>query len=268
MNLILKKPIVFFDLETTGINLVTDKIVEFCFIKIMPNGEEKTLTKKINPGIPIPFKTSQIHGIFDDDVKDAPKFVEIAKTLAQFLEGCDLSGYNILKFDLPMLIEEFLRVNVDFKLEGRNLVDAQKIFHLMEPRTLGAALKFYCDKKIENAHSAEADTVATKEVLFAQVKRYENLEIIDDKGNKSVPVLNDMSVLHKLSISNHVDLAGRIVYNELGIECINFGKHKDKTIAWVFKNEPQYYDWFMKSDFALESKRKFTELKLREFNKK
>lgn len=268
MELKLKKPIVFFDLETTGINLVSDKIVELCFIKVMPNGEEKIFYKKVNPGIPIPLKTSQIHGIYDDDVKNEPKFNEIAKSLAQFLEGCDLSGYNILKFDLPMLIEEFLRVNVDFKLEGRNLVDAQKIFHLMEPRTLSAAYKFYCDKKIENAHSAEADTRATLEVLFAQVKRYENQEITDEKGITTIPVLNDMSVLHKLSISNNVDLAGRFVFNENGIECVNFGKHKDKPVSWVLKNEPQYYDWFMKSDFALESKRKFTELKLREFTMK
>jgi DNA polymerase-3 subunit epsilon len=266
LELKLKKPIVFFDLETTGTNLVTDKIVECCFIKVMPNGEEKTWYKKINPGIPIPAKASAIHGIFDQDVKDAPKFNEIGKTLAQFLEGCDLAGYNILKFDLPMLIEEFLRANIDFKIEGRNLIDAQKIFHIMEPRTLSAAYKFYCDKTIENAHSAEADTRATLEVLFAQVKKYQNIEIVDEKGNKTIPVQNDMQVLHKLSVSNSVDLASRFVYNEQGVPVVNFGKHKDKTVSWVLKNEPQYYDWFMKSDFPLESKRKFTELKLKESN--
>lgn len=267
MNLQLKKPLVFFDLESTGLNMAMDRIVELCFIKILPNGEEKVWHKKLNPGMPIPEKVSKLHGIYDADVADCPKFAEVAKNLAQFLEGCDLAGYNMLKFDLPLLVEEFLRANVDFKIEGRNLIDAQKIFHLMEPRNLAAAYRFYCNKSLENAHTADADTKATFEVLMAQVERYNNVEIEDENGKKYTPVKNDMATLHKLSMSQNIDLAGRFIYNEKGEETVNFGKHKEKTIAWVFKNEPQYYDWFMKSDFPLESKRRFTEMKIKYMSK-
>ena len=268
MNLKLKKPIVFFDLETTGLSLASDKIVELCFIKIQVNGERTTLCKKLNPGIPIPLEVSLLHGIYDADVKDAPRFHEIAKNLRQFIEGCDMAGFNILKFDLPMLAEEFLRANEDFSLDNRCFVDAQKIFHLMEPRNLSAAYKFYCGKTLENAHSAEADTIATLEVLLSQIDKYDGVEIKDDKGGMYVPVQDNVTALHKLSMSKNVDFAGRFVYNEKGEELVNFGKHKDKPITWVLKYEPQYYDWFMKSDFTLESKRKFTEIKIREMSKK
>lgn len=267
MNLNLKKPLVFFDLESTGLNMASDKIIEYCFVKLMPNGERKTINKRLNPGFLIPPFITQLTGISDADVAEAPKFIEVAKNLAQFLEGCDLCGFNMLKFDLPMLVEEFLKANVDFKIEGRNLIDAQKIFHLMEPRNLAAAYRFYCDAELVNAHSAEADTVATLEILLAQVSKYENVEIKDNKQTL-IPVKNDMAWLHKLSLSNNVDLAGRFVFNEKGEEIINFGKHKDKAVVSILTNEPSYYDWFMKSDFPLESKRKFTEIKIREMSKK
>ena len=265
MNLKLKKPIAFFDLETTGINPAQDKIVELSFLRIEPNGEKKVKTMKINPGIPIPIETSLIHGIYDADVKDAPKFKEVAKNLAQFIEGCDLAGFNILKFDLPMLVEEFLRANLEFDYSTRQLIDAQKIFHMMEPRTLSAAYKFYCGKTLENAHSAEADTLATYEVLEAQILKYDGV-VVQDKhtGRETTPVINDMAALHNLSFSKSVDLASRMVFNAKGEEVLNFGKHKDKTVAYVLKTEPSYYDWFMKSDFALDTKKKLTQIKIRE----
>ncbi len=264
MNLKLKKPLVFFDIESTGLSISNDRIVEISFVKLMPNGETKILTKRVNPEKQISAEASMVHGISNDDVKDCPKFVEIAKNLSQFIEGCDLAGYNCVKFDLPLLVEEFLRVNIDFKIEGRNIVDAQKVFHLMEPRTLSAAFKFYCDKQLIDAHSAEADTIATLEVLEAQVLKYEGKVIKDNSGKETIPVQNDMAVLHKLSMSNQIDFAGRFVYNKMGVAVVNFGKHKDKSVSEVLKKEPTYYDWFMNSDFPLESKRRFTEMKLKE----
>ncbi|MDX2189013.1 MAG: 3'-5' exonuclease [Bacteroidota bacterium] len=264
MKLNLRKPLVFFDLESTGLNLSHDRIVELCFIKILVNGEKQTMTKRINPGIPIPKEVSLLHGIYDEDVKDAPKFHEIAKSLATFIEGCDLSGFNMLKFDLPMLAEEFLRANIDFSVQGRNLIDAQKIFHMMEPRNLAAAYKFYCGKKLENAHSAEADTIATLEVLQAQIEKYEGNSLIDENTGKALfSISNDMAALHKLTENKNIDFAGRFVYNDKGEAVFNFGKHKDKTIGQVLQAEHQYYDWFMKSDFSLDSKRRFTELKIK-----
>ena len=233
----------------------------------MPTGERKVLHKRINPGIPIPKETSMIHGIYDEDVKDSPKFNEVGKNLEQFIEGCDLAGFNILKFDLPLLTEEFLRANIEFSSDNRSFVDAQKIFHLMEPRNLAAAYKFYCNQNLENAHSAEADTAATLEVLLAQVDKYEGVIVKDKSGKESIPVQPDVTILHKLTLSNYVDFAGRFVYNGTGQAVINFGKHKDKTIEFVLKTEPSYYDWFMKSDFTLDSKRKFTDLKIKYMSK-
>jgi DNA polymerase III subunit epsilon len=265
MYLKLKNPLAFFDLETTGINVCHDRIVEISIVKLMPNGEKIIKTKKVNPTIPIPIESSLIHGIYDEDVKDAPIFKNIAKSLAQFIEGCDLAGFNIIKFDVPLLVEEFLRAGVDFDVSHRKLIDAQKIFHMMEPRTLGAAVKFYCGKTLENAHSAEADTLATLEVLDAQVQLYENRVVKDSKGVESVPIKNDMQVLHNLSASKMVDLAGRMIYNDKGIEIFNFGKHKDKPVVEVLKIEPTYYEWVMNGDFPLNTKKKLTEIKLRGF---
>lgn len=264
----LKNPLVFFDLETTGINIAKDRIVELSFVKAMPNGELVTQTKKINPEIPIPAETSVIHGIYDEDIKDAPTFKQVAKSLAQFLEGCDLSGFNIIRFDVPMLVEEFLRVGVDFQVSNRKLIDAQRIFHMMEPRNLTAAYKFYCGKDLEGAHSAEADTMATYHVLNAQVEKYKGVKIKDHSGKEYEPIKNDMTALHELTASKMVDLAGRMTMNNQGVEVFNFGKHKNKPVEEVLRKEPTYYDWMMKGDFPLDTKRKLTEIKLRSFNRK
>ena len=255
MELNLKNPLVFFDLETTGTNIVTDRIVEMSYLKIYPNGKEECKTRKINPGMPIPPESSAIHGIYDDDVKDCPSFKEIAKSLATQLEGCDLAGYNSNRFDIPLLAEEFLRAGVDIDFSKRKFVDVQTIFHKKEQRTLSAALKFYCEKELEDAHSAEADTRATYEVLKAQLDRYDDLQ-------------NDINFLSDFSaFTNNVDFAGRIVYNEKKEEVINFGKHKGRLVSEVLKTDPGYYGWIMQGDFTLNTKKVFTNIKLRDFNK-
>lgn len=266
MYLKLKNPLVFFDLETTGTNISHDRIVELAFIKVTPDGQTQEKCTRINPLTPIPVESSLIHGIYDEDVCDAPSFKMIAKDLARFLEGCDLAGYNIIRFDVPMLVEEFLRSGMDFETSNRKLIDAQKIFHLMEKRTLSAALKFYCYKDLEGAHSALADAAATFEILNSQVKRYENMAVTDSLGNQIGAIENDMETLHKITCPNTVDLAGRMVFNKDGVEIFNFGKHKDKPVSQVMEIEPAYYDWMMKSDFPLETKRKLTQIKLRAFN--
>jgi DNA polymerase III subunit epsilon len=268
MTLKLKNPLAFFDLETTGINISNDRIVEISIVKLLPSGERVTKTQRINPQMPIPLESSLIHGIYDDDVKDAPTFKEVAKSYAAFLEGCDLAGFNILQFDVPLLVEEFLRVDVDFDPSKKKLVDAQKIFHLMEKRTLAAAYKFYCGKELLDAHSAEADTMATLEVLLAQVERYEGQEVVSTRGEHLGKVANDVAALHEITASNMVDLAGRIVRNDAGIEVFNFGKHKGKTVEDIFSQEPSYYDWMMRGDFPMDTKKRLTEIKLRGFNKK
>ncbi len=263
MTLNLKNPLTFFDLETTGTNVVQDRIVEISVVKLMPNGERIVKTNKINPTVPIPIETSLIHGIYDKDVEDAPTFKNIAKSLAQFLEGSDLAGFNILKFDVPLLVEEFLRAGVDFDVSRRKLIDAQKIFHMMEKRTLSAAYKFYCGKSLDNAHSAEADTLATLEVLEAQVKKYNGEEMVDNLGKSIGKIENDMAILHNLTASNMVDLAGRIIFNGDGKEVFNFGKHKDRPVSEVLQKEPNYYDWMMNGDFPQDTKRRLTEIRLR-----
>lgn len=268
MSLHLRKPLAFFDLETTGTNISTDRIIEIAVVKVMPNQEVITKSTKVNPERPIPLETSLIHGIYDEDVASAPPFKNIAKDYGKFLEGCDLAGFNIIRFDVPLLVEEFLRAGVNFDLSTRRFVDAQKIFHLMEKRSLSAAYKFYCGKELVDAHSAEADTLATYEVLKAQVKKYEGQEVTDNLGNKIGVITNDMQVLHDLTSTKMVDLAGRIVFNAEGIECFNFGKHRGKAVAVIFEKEPSYYDWMMKGDFPLDTKRKLTEIKLRMFNLK
>jgi DNA polymerase-3 subunit epsilon len=259
----LKKPVAFIDLETTGIHVVRDRIIELCIAKAKIDGSVEIKTKLINPEIPIPLESSLIHGIYDEQVKDAPNFKQIAKSLSQFLEGCDLAGFNSNRFDVPMLVEEFLRVDVDFDIKNRRLIDAQRIFHLMEPRTLGAAYKFYCNKSLDNAHSAEADTLATLEVLCAQVERYEGVKLKNDKGDEYEPIKNDMESLHQLTSGNIVDFAQRMMLNNKGEVCFNFGKHNGKPVKLVLKQEPQYYDWIINGDFPLDTKRKLTEIKLK-----
>lgn len=256
MKLNLKRPLAFFDLETTGTNVASDRIVEISILKAMPDGSELVKTLRINPCIPIPLESSLVHGIYDDDIKDAPTFKDVAEELAAFLENCDLAGYNSNKFDIPVLLEEFLRAGVPFDLDNRHFVDVQNIFHQMEQRTLRAAYQFYCGKTIENAHSAEADIRATYEVLLAQLQRYENIEWEDKKGNRSIPVKNDVEALHQFTNLNRpVDFAGRMVYNEKGVEVFNFGKHKGKCVEEVFKIEPSYYAWMQQGDFPLYTKR-------------
>ena len=265
MQLNLKNPLVVFDLETTGTNISNDRIVEIAMIKVMPSGEKIEKTRKINPTIPIPEEASLIHGIYDEDVKDEPTFNQIAKSLAQFLEGCDLSGFNVVKFDIPLLVEEFLRANVDFEIDNRKILDAQKIFHMMEKRNLTAAYKFYCNKDLINAHSAAADTLASLEVFEAQIEKYDGLPLTDLQGNQLGIISNDMENLHDITNSKMVDLAGRMVFQD-GVEIFNFGKHRGKPVLEVLQKEPSFYDWVMRGDFPLDTKRKLTQLRLRLFN--
>ncbi|MBP6385816.1 MAG: 3'-5' exonuclease [Pseudarcicella sp.] len=263
----LKKPLAFFDLETTGVSVQKDRIVEVCIAKANVDGTVTVKTRRVNPGMPIPLEASLVHGIYDADVANEPTFKQVAKSLAQFLEGCDLAGFNSNRFDVPMLVEEFLRNDVDFDIKNRRLIDAQRIYHIMEPRNLTAAYKFYCGKVLKGAHGAEADTLATLEVLNAQVKHYEGVKLLNDKQEEYEPVQNDMDVLNEITASKMVDLAQRMVYNKEGVEVINFGKHLGKPVVQVLKQEPSYYDWIMKGDFSLDTKRKITEIKLRAFSK-
>jgi len=262
MKLNLRIPLCLFDLETTGITITQDRIIEIAVIKVMPNGEILRKHNLVNPSIPIPPASTAIHGIRNEDVADKPTFREIAKDYLKFFEGADLAGFNILKFDVPMLVEEFLRAGIEFDYSRKKLIDAQKIFHLMEKRTLAAAYKFYVGKEMSNAHSAEADTAATLDVLLAQIDRYENQEVIDGQGKKVGIIKNDMEELHRITATELVDLAGRMVKNEKGEPVFNFGKHKNKSVLAVFKEEPSYYDWMMNGDFPLDTKRKLTEIKL------
>jgi DNA polymerase-3 subunit epsilon len=261
MKLHLKRPLAFFDLEATGINIGADRIVEISVIKLHPDGSEEVKTWRINPEMPIPIESSLIHGIYDEHIKDEPTFKAVASLVAEFLDNSDLAGYNSNKFDIPMLMEEFLRVGVLFDLDNRHFVDVQNIFHQMEQRTLKAAYQFYCKKDIINAHSAEADTRATMEVLLAQIERYENQEWEDKKGNKSIPVVNHVEGLHKFTNLNRpVDFAGRMAFNDNNEEVFNFGKHKGKRVEDVFNLEPSYYSWMMNGDFPLYTKRKLEQI--------
>lgn len=244
----LTRPLAFIDLETTGVSLSTDRIVELAIVKLMPDETRLVKRKLINPQIPIPEASSAIHGITDDMVRDAPSFKQAGNEIKQFLENCDLGGYNSNRFDIPILMEEFLRAGMDVDLSNRRMVDVQHIFYTMEPRTLSAAYKYYCSKELENAHSAEADVNATIEVLHAQVERYEKLgDSID-------------SILSTIGEEKIVDYARRFSFNEKGIEVFNFGKFKGMAVTDVLKKEPQYYDWMMKGDFPLHTKQKLTEL--------
>ncbi|MGP1421563.1 MAG: exonuclease domain-containing protein [Tannerella sp.] len=251
MQLNLANPLVFFDLETTGVNICKDRIVEISYLKISPNGKEEGKTRRINPEMPIPPEATAIHGITDEDVKDCPTFKEIAKSLASQIEGCDLAGFNSNRFDIPLLAEEFLRANVNIDLSKRKFVDVQTIFHKMEQRTLQAAYKFYCDKELADAHSAEADTKATYEVLKAQLDRYPDLK-------------NDVKFLSEYSsFTNNVDFAGRMIYNDKGEEVINFGKYKGRLVTEVLQTDPGYYAWIIGGDFPLNTKQKLTEIRMR-----
>ena len=268
MKLNLKNPLVFFDLETTGISIASDRIVEISLLKVNPNGKEEVKTWRVNPTIPIDPRATAIHGITDEDIKDAPTFLSLAKILAKELEGCDLGGYNLNKFDLPLLVEEFLRAGVEFDPKKRKIVDVQVIFHKMEQRTLSAAYRFYCNKKLENAHSAEGDTVATYEVLQSQLDMYVDTEFTDQQGKKSVPIVNDIEQLAQFSAhTSNADYAGRIIIDEKGKERFNFGKYKGMLVEEVLEKDPSYYSWMMNGDFPLYTKNVLTAIKLRKFGK-
>ena len=300
MKLNLKNPIVFFDLETTGTNINTDRIVEICYLKVYPNGNEETKTMRINPEMHIPEQSSAIHGIYDADVADCPTFKEVAKEIARDIEGCDLAGFNSNRFDIPVLAEEFLRAGVDIDMMKRKFIDVQVIYHKLEQRTLSAAYKFYCGKNLEDAHTAEADTRATYEVLKSQLDRYpEELQndmaflaeyssfnknvdfagriVYDDKGvevfnfgkykgmSVSEELQNDMAFLAEYSSFNkNVDFAGRIVYDDKGVEVFNFGKYKGMSVSEVLQKDPGYYSWILNGDFTLNTKNVLTKIRLRE----
>lgn len=251
MQLNLKNPLVFFDLETTGTNVATDRIVEISYLKVMPNGEERSKTYRVNPEMHIPESASAVHGIKDEDVAYCPTFREIGKLIAEELKGCDLAGYNSNRFDIPLLAEEFLRADINLDLSKRKFIDVMVIYQKMEQRTLSAAYKFYCNKDLENAHSADADTRATYEVLKAQLDYYPQLE-------------NDVEALSKMVHNKNADFAGRIVFNEKGEEVFNFGKYKGQLVAEVLRRDTGYYGWIMNSDFTLNTKQVLTNIKLRE----
>jgi len=255
MILQLQRPIAFIDLETTGVHISTDKIIEIAIVKIMPDGSKLSKRKLINPQMPISASSTAVHGITDEMVKNAPTFKQVANEIKQFIDNCDIGGYNSNRFDVPMLIEEFMRAGLDFSSDGRKMVDVQKVFHMMEQRTLSAAYKFYCDKCLDEAHSAEADAHATWEILLAQVERYPHIgttieQIVKFTGEDEI-----------------VDFARRMVRID-GVEIFNFGKHKGKPVSEVLKVEPQYYDWIMKGDFAMNTKQKLTEILNRTLLKK
>ncbi len=251
MNLKLKRPIVFFDLETTGVDTATVRIVEIALGKIDVDGTKSVKTRRINPEMPIPAAATAVHGITDEDVKDEPTFRQIARSLAQYIEGCDFGGFNSNRFDLPMLVEEFMRAGVDVDFRKRKFVDVQTIFHRKEQRTLVAAYKFYCDKDLENAHSAEADTLATYEVLEAQIERYPDI-------GDTVEQLAEFS-----STGANVDFAGRIALNDKGEEIFTFGKYRGQSVEEIFRKEPSYYKWMMDGDFPQYTKKVITEIRLR-----
>lgn len=255
MKLQLQRPIAFIDLETTGINIGTDRIVEIAIVKINVDGAKTNKRKLLNPQMPIPAESSAIHGITNEMVKDAPTFKQAANEIKQFIENCDLGGYNSNRFDIPMLVEEFLRSGMDFTTDGRKLVDVQRVFHLMEQRTLSAAYQFYCSKVLHDAHSAEADAEATWEVLCAQVERYPNLG-------------DTIEAICKFCGEDDIVDFGRRFIKQNGIEVFNFGKYKGKSVAEILRTEPQYYDWMMKGDFAMHTKQKLTEILNRTLLKK
>ena len=269
MQLNLKRPVAFFDLETTGLNTSHDRIVEISILKVNCNGQEEQKTWLLNPEMHIPDEAASVHGYTDLMVANQPTFREKAKEIAEFIGNADLAGYNILKFDLPLLMEEFLRVECDFSLEGRDFIDVMNIFMKMEPRTLKGAYRFFCHAELEGAHGAGADTKATYEVLKAMLDKYQGVEYEDSKGVKSQGPVNDMKELSRFSAHHqNADLSGQIIYDAEGKEVFQFGKHKGKRVEDVFRMEPSYYSWMMNNDFPLYTKKLITAIKLRMGGKK
>jgi DNA polymerase-3 subunit epsilon len=270
MKLNLKKPIAFFDLETTGTDIGRDRIVEIAIVKVMPDGSISTWPAQdgkahrllINPEMPIPIESSMLHGIYDEDIKDAPTFAEFAPKLFKFLFDCDLGGFNSNRFDIPMLAEEFLRAGVDFSLEGKNLVDVQVIFHMMEQRNLKAAYKFYCGKSLDDAHEALPDAMATYEVFSAMLDRYKHTEIEGKDGTRYTPVVNDMEAIHSFcERKKKFDMAGHIVYNDNDVPVFNFGKYKNIPVEEVLQKDNGYFGWMMNAEFPLYTKKVLKEFR-------
>ncbi|TBR56473.1 DNA polymerase III subunit epsilon [Westiellopsis prolifica IICB1] len=257
MNINLKRPLVFIDLETTGTDIVKDRIVQIAILKVFPDGSDDIKTLTINPTVSIPLAASKVHGIYDNDVINSPTFAQVAQNLATFIGDSDIAGYNSNKFDIPLFIEELSRCGIDFKLEGRSIVDVQTIFYKMEPRTLKAAYKFYCGKDLVGAHDAENDIRATYEVLKAQLQHYENVPYENNDGSISYPIQNNLESLSSFTPINLLDPTNKVVYDDQQREIFNFGKHKGKTLLQVFsKDEPSYYDWMMnKGDFSVFTKK-------------
>ncbi|MCL6524003.1 MAG: 3'-5' exonuclease [Thermoflavifilum sp.] len=249
MPLQLKRPLAFLDLETTGVNLANDRIVEIAIVKIFPDGQQKNKVKRVNPGIPIPPEATAIHGITDKDVANCPTFKDVANEIKQFLDNCDLAGYNLHRFDIPMLVEEFLRADQEFSLKDRHIIDVQKIFFRMEPRDLSAAYRFYCGKEFPQAHHAEADAWATYEVLQAQLNKYPELQ-----------ACQDLACLAEFTSEGDFVDVGRRMIRINGVEVFNFGKHKGKPVREVLRDEPQYYDWIKNGEFLLDTKNKLDEI--------
>lgn len=263
MNLDLKKPLVVFDLETTGKNLTTDRIVELCLLKIFPSEGEKIIkTYRVNPEQPIDPGATKVHGISDEDVANEPTFAELSDEILEFIGDSDLAGFNIKNFDIPILIEEFIRVKKSFNMTGRKIIDSMTIFHKMEPRNLKAAYKFYCDKILLNAHSAEADTTATYEILLSQIERYKGVDYVDDNNNILYPITNNVDDLHQFVNDDHnVEITGRLIYDKDNNPCFNFGVHKGKKVIDVFKTTPDYITWIIvKSDFPMGVKKIISEI--------
>lgn len=260
----LRRPLAFIDLETTGMNICRDRIVEISIVKLMPDGEIITKTRRVNPTIPIPPEITEIHAIRDQDVATAPTFKQVALNIQDFLKGCDLGGFNILRFDLPMLVEEFQRCKIDFDVDSRKVVDSQRIFFIMEPRNLSAAYRFYCDGEISDfgkAHSAESDALATYRVFVEQVKRYKGKEIENSRGEKYVPVRDSVDHIHQAMSGDMVDLAGHLS-NRNGTVFFNNGRYKGQAVEDVFKKDPAYYDWLMSQEFPYDTKRRFTRIRM------
>ncbi|MBI2044519.1 3'-5' exonuclease [Candidatus Pacearchaeota archaeon] len=249
MGLNLKKPLAFIDIETTGIDILKDKIVEIAILKIMPDGNTSNKVKRVNPTIHIPAEASAIHGIYDKDVEESPLFSQIAQEIIDFIDGCDLAGFNHIRFDIPLLIEECSRAGINLPIEDKKFIDVQIIFHKKEPRDLATAYRFYCNKELNNSHNALTDVIATHDILLAQIQHYNDLG-------------NEIDSLHQLSMDGRVDFAGKMVYGNDGKERFNFGKHKDKLIEEVLRqDDPSYYDWMMNADFSTDTKKKLSNIK-------
>jgi len=269
MNLHLTRPLVFFDIESTGLMVGSDKIVEICMLKVMPDNSTIIKTMRINPEMHIPELVSEVHGIYDKDVADKPTFKEVAGEIRDFIMGCDLAGYNVQKFDVPLLVEEFLRIDMDIDMRCVRMVDVQNIFHRMEPRNLKAAHKFYCGEVLKNAHSAEADTIATYKILQAQLSKYENTVFVDENDVETIPIVNNIAALSAFSTNDrHVDYAGHIVFDKNDVEVFNFGKYKGMSVEAIFTREATYYDWMMKADFPLYTKKIINAIRMRMLSNK